>query len=216
MQALNYPSNQNPIELAQYHFQWAEKHMNQFWREIDFGDHDFSADRPIRLGMLSGDFCRHPVGRFAMLLCHHLDLERFDLFIYSNNHETDDLKPSFEEHALWCDVTAMTDDEAAKKIREDRIDILLDLSGHTKGNRLGIVARKPAPIQAALFAYPNTTGLAAVDYRDNQRQPDRWCSDKRTTQPESGPVCEQRYRDDCLLCGRRDQAGYRSDLPGSF
>ena len=165
VQALNYPSNQNPIELAQYHFQWAEKHMNQFWREIDFGDHDFSADRPIRLGMLSGDFCRHPVGRFAMLLCHHLDLERFDLFIYSNNHETDDLKPSFEEHALWCDVTAMTDDEAAKKIREDRIDILLDLSGHTKGNRLGIVARKPAPIQAALFAYPNTTGLAAVDYR---------------------------------------------------
>ena len=139
--------------------------MNHLGREFDFGDHDFSEDRRIRLGMLSGDFCRHPVGRFAMLLCHHLDLERFDLFIYSNNHETDELKPSFEEHADWCDITGLTDDEAAKKIRKDRVDILLDLSGHTKGNRLGIVARKPAPIQAALFAYPNTTGLGAVDYR---------------------------------------------------
>ena len=165
VQALNYPSNQKPNELAEIHFQWAEKYMNHLGREFDFGDHDFSEDRRIRLGMLSGDFCRHPVGRFAMLLCHHLDLERFDLFIYSNNNETDELKPSFEEHADWCDITGLTDDEAAKKIRVDRVDILLDLSGHTKGNRLGIVARKPAPIQAASFAYPNTTGLGAVDYR---------------------------------------------------
>ena len=165
VQALNYPSNQKPNELAEIHFQWAEKYMNHLGREFDFGDHDFSEDRRIRIGMLSGDFCRHPVGRFAMLLCHHLDLERFDLFIYSNNNETDELKPSFEEHADWCDITGLTDDEAAKKIRVDRVDILLDLSGHTKGNRLGIVARKPAPIQAASFAYPNTTGLGAVDYR---------------------------------------------------
>ena len=165
VQALNYPSNQKPTELAQIHFQWAEKYMNHLGREFDFSDHDFSDNRRIRLGMLSGDFSRHPVGRFAMLLCHHLDLQRFELFIYSNNHETDELKPSFEEHAVWCDVTKLTDDEAAKKIRVDRVDILLDLSGHTKGNRLGIVARKPAPIQAASFAYPNTTGLGAVDYR---------------------------------------------------
>ena len=94
--------------------------------------------------------------------CHHLDLRRFELFIYSNNHETDELKPSFEEHAVWCDVTKLTDDEAAKKIRVDQVDILLDLSGHTKGNRLGIVARKPAPIQAASFAYPNTTRLVLL------------------------------------------------------
>ena len=165
VQALNYPSNQKPTKLAEIHFQWAEKYMNHLGREFDFGDHDFSEDRRIRLGMLSGDFCRHPVGRFAMLLCHHLDLERFDLFIYSNNNETDELKPSFEEHADWCDITGLTDDEAAQKIRVDRVDILLDLSGHTKDNRLGIVARKPAPIQAASFAYPNTTGLGAVDYR---------------------------------------------------
>ena len=55
--------------------------------------------------------------------------------------------------------------EAFSDLVSEHIDILLDLSGHTKGNRLGIVARKPAPIQAALFAYPNTTGLVAVDYR---------------------------------------------------
>jgi len=165
VQALNYPSNQDPAELAKFHFQWAEKHMNHFSREVDFECNDLSTNRTIRLGMLSGDFCRHPVGRFAMLLCHHLDHDRFELLIYSNNLETDELKPSFEEHAKWNDITVMTDDEAAAQIRQDRVDILLDLSGHTKGNRLGILARKPAPIQAALFAYPNTTGLSVVDYR---------------------------------------------------
>ena len=67
VQALNYPSNQNSIELAQYHFQWAEKYMNQFWREIDFGDHDFSADRPIRLGCCPAIFA---VTRSAVLPCY--------------------------------------------------------------------------------------------------------------------------------------------------
>ena len=165
VQALNYPSNQSPTELAELHFRWAAKHMSALSRGVDFSNHDFSTNRPIRLGMLSGDFCRHPVGRFAMLLCHHLDQERFNVFLYSNNLETDELKTTFEELATWRDISTVDDPRAEEIIRTDRIDILLDLSGHTKANRLGIIARKPAPVQAAMFAYPNTTGLEVVDYR---------------------------------------------------
>ena len=65
----------------------------------------------------------------------------------------------------WHNIAGQLDAEVVQLIRSDRLDVLLDFSGHTSGNRLGVLAQKPAPVQATLFGYPNTTGLSAVDYR---------------------------------------------------
>nr|MBC8245416.1 tetratricopeptide repeat protein [Verrucomicrobiota bacterium] len=182
LQALNYASNQNPGTLARLHREWAAKHADPLGQAATFRDHDFRTDRPLRLGLLSADFCRHPVGRFALVLCHHIDRGRFALFIYANREEEkeEELKASFESLATWRGIFGQNDDTVAGQIAADRIDILLDLSGHTKGNRLTILAHRPAPVQASVFAYPNTTGMAAIDHR---------VSDSHSDPPgETGPL----------------------------
>ncbi|MEE2946692.1 MAG: tetratricopeptide repeat protein [Verrucomicrobiota bacterium] len=165
LQALNYASNQNPETLARLHREWAAKHADPLGQTANFSDHDFHADRPLRIGLLSADFCRHPVGRFALTLCHHIDRSRFELFVYANREKEDELKASFESLASWRNIFGQTDDAVVRQIAGDRVDILLDLSGHTKGSRLGILARRAGPVQASVFAYPNTTGMSAIDHR---------------------------------------------------
>ena len=165
LQALNYASNQNPETLARLHREWATRHADPLGQAGGFREHDFRADRPLRIGFLSTDFCRHPVGRFALILCLHIDRDQFELFVYANNEREDELKADFEAFATWRGIFGKKEDEVAAQIGADRIDILLDLSGHTKGNRLGVLALRSAPVQASVFAYPNTTGMAAIDYR---------------------------------------------------
>ncbi len=123
-------------------------------------------DRTLRIGWVSGDLYNHAVASFiepvlAQLRNHPL----LELYAYSNNSLEDDvtrrLKGCF---AQWHQVTTLSDVQLAKKITEDRIDVLIDLSGHTTLNRLRTFARKPAPIQASWIGYPGTTGLKAMDY----------------------------------------------------
>ena len=94
----------------------------------------------------------------------------------------------------WRDIAGSDDDAVARMVREDRIDILVDLAGHSKGNRLGVFARGPAPVQMTWLGYPDTTGLAAVDFRitDDTADP--------------APAAEQRHTEkllrmnECFLC----------------
>jgi protein O-GlcNAc transferase len=121
--------------------------------------------RRLRVGLLSGDLRAHPVGRFLSAVLGELDPARVELFAYSNTEEEDAvtaaIRPSVPH---WLNVHGMSDRDLDARIVADRIDILADLSGHTGGNRLMVLARKPAPVSFTWLGYFATTGLAAIDY----------------------------------------------------
>ena len=123
-------------------------------------------NRRLRVGYVSPDFRRHPVGYNVLPLLEQHDHGGFEVFCYSNVARADDFTQRFRGWAdHWRDIRTMNDEEAADRIREDRIDILVDLALHTGENRLGVFARKPAPLQVSFAGYPGTTGLPTIDYR---------------------------------------------------
>jgi predicted O-linked N-acetylglucosamine transferase (SPINDLY family) len=126
---------------------------------------DRDPDRRLRVGLLSADLRAHPVGRFLSAVLPALDPAKVELFAYSNTDEedavTDVLRPAVPH---WLNVHALSDRDLEARIVADRIDILVDLSGHTSGNRLMVLARRPAPVAFTWIGYFATTGLAAIDY----------------------------------------------------
>lgn len=127
---------------------------------------DFDPERVLRIGFVSPDFRRHPVASFAEPIIEGLDRERFRVICYSTTHAKDHVTERIAGHAdEFVDAAAISDDALTDRIVRDRIDVLVDLAGHTLGHRLGVLARKPAPVQATAIGYPNTTGLEAVDAR---------------------------------------------------
>lgn len=125
-----------------------------------------AAGKRLKIGYVSPDFRAHAVAFFIEPVLAHHDHERIEVYCYCNHPVSDQvtlrLKSLVER---WRDISAIDDDEAVKQIRQDGIDILVDLAGHTAGNRLQIFARKPAPVQVTWLGYPCTTGLSAMDYR---------------------------------------------------
>ena len=122
--------------------------------------------RRLRIGYVSPDFKQHAVAHFIEPVLANHQKDGFEIFCYSNNTIVDATTRHLQSLVPhWRDITGMTDQEAAKKIRDDGIDILVDLAGYTNLNRLMIFTLKPAPVQATWIGYPNTTGLSRMDYR---------------------------------------------------
>lgn len=121
----------------------------------------------IRIAYISPDFRRHSVGYFFLPLLEHHDRNRFEIFCLSDAKNTDDITRQMVALADgWRDISGFSDDEAETVIQEVAPDILIDLAGHTGQTiRLGLFARRLAPIQISWLGYPNTTGLASMDYR---------------------------------------------------
>lgn len=123
-------------------------------------------ERPLRIGFVSADFREHPVARLAEPILANLDPSRFGTFCYSGVKGEDELTRAIKGAAgTWRETAALSDEALADLIRRDRIDILVDLSGHMGNHRLTMFARKPAPLQVTHFNYPDTTGMSAMDYR---------------------------------------------------
>jgi protein O-GlcNAc transferase len=153
-----------PERMFEEHRRWAQLYAAGLPRF----EHTPSAEDPgrrLRIGFVSGDFRVHSVRSFITPILRGLDRREFDVVCYSNFNGSD--AATEELRALageWHDVAHTTDAALANQIRNDRIDILVDLSGHTFGNRLLVFGRKPAPIQVTYLGYANTTGLETMDY----------------------------------------------------
>ncbi len=122
--------------------------------------------RKLKVGYVSADFRSHAVAYFIEPILRHHDREQYEIFCYHNSRRHDDVTErllSLADH--WQPCVSMSDEQLAHKIEADGIDILVDLSGHTAGNRLLAFARKPAPIQITYVGYLSTTGLSGMDYR---------------------------------------------------
>ena len=123
------------------------------------------AGRRLRIGYVSADFREHPVVSFLEPILAAHDRHRFEIFCYSDVSRPDAITRRLQGYAdYWRSLVGLSDAQAAERIRQDDIEILVDLAGHTGGNRLRAFARKPAPIQVSYLGYLGTTGLSAMDY----------------------------------------------------
>jgi len=164
--ALLYRSEEDPAATKAEHRVWAEQFARPLAGKIKDHGNDRSPQRRLRIGYVSADLRRHPVGYLLMPLFERHDRANFEIHCYFNYRRADDLTDRFKQFCnVWRDIADLSDEEVATRIRSDAIDVLVDLSAHTRGNRLLVFARKPAPIQVTYLAYPGTTGLDTIDYR---------------------------------------------------
>ena len=201
---LNYSANQDAASIFREHQRFGEL----FARRYEAPAPDPAWPRRLRIGYVSPDFRDHVVTRFLEPILERHDRAKFDVYCYYNHRQKDAVTDRLRELATrWFDCEDLSDAELADRIREDRIDILVDLAGHTAGNCLLAMAMKPAPVQATYLGYPNTTGLGAVDlritdaYADPPGESDRFsaeqlvrlpgtyfCYRPNKTSPEVGPL----------------------------
>lgn len=122
--------------------------------------------RPLRVGYISGDFRRHVVSRFFEPVLQRHDRARMQCVLFHNHAGRDEVTDRLQRLAHeWHEVAALGDDALERLIRSRGLDLLIDLSGHTEGHRLDVLARKPAPVQASWLGYLHATGVPAMDFR---------------------------------------------------
>ncbi len=148
------------------HGSWNQRHAEPLARFARPHLNVADPDRRLKIGYVSPDLRNHPVGRFLLPLLEAHDEKCVEVFCYASVASFDEVSQQLRSLAHhWIDAKDLSDELLAQRIREDRIDILVDLSAHTKKSRLLVFARKPAPVQVTYLAYCSTTGLCAIDYR---------------------------------------------------
>jgi protein O-GlcNAc transferase len=163
---LNYLPDRSADSVAAEHRLWDMVHGGAVDTRPRTYETDLSIDRRLRIGYVSGDFRHHPVGYFIEPLLDRHDHIQNEIFCYARVGRPDDFTDRLRPLAdHWISILELSETAAADRIRDDRIDILIDLAGHTNGGQMLLFARKPAPIQASWLGYPHSTGLRAIDYR---------------------------------------------------
>jgi predicted O-linked N-acetylglucosamine transferase (SPINDLY family) len=179
---MQYSDKLSQEEIFQAHVQWGQRFGGKAC--YDFPNWKAGKKRP-RIGFVSSDFNAHPVGFFILPVLEGLRGTEIDVYLYPSNAFTDPITAQIRSLCdVWRPIVALTAKAAADVIYQDKIDLLIDLNGHTRGNRLDVFALKPAPKQATWIGYPDTTGLPEMDYRfvdsitDPPGEADRWCTEK--------------------------------------
>ncbi|EEF31867.1 probable UDP-N-acetylglucosamine--peptide N-acetylglucosaminyltransferase SPINDLY [Ricinus communis] len=206
--AMNYINEGHDEKLFEAHRDWGRRFM-RLYPQYTMWDNPKDLDRPLVIGYVSPDYFTHSVSYFIEAPLVYHDYANYKVVVYSAVVKADAKTIRFREKVLkqggiWRDIYGIDEKKVASMVREDNVDILVELTGHTANNKLGMMACRPAPIQVTWIGYPNTTGLPTIDYRITDsladprdtkqkhveelvRLPD--CFLCYTPSPEAGPVC---------------------------
>lgn len=165
LHVLHFSPNLDGEMLFQEHKQWGRTYA-----PMDLArrchDNDPDPDRRLRIGYISPNFYRHSVAFFFESLLDAHNRNEVEVYGYGDirfaDEVTERLKPKF---CCYRDIRQMSKKAIVDLIEQDNVDILVDLAGHTKYNKLTVLAHKPAPVQVTYLGYPNTTGMEQIDYR---------------------------------------------------
>jgi len=180
---LIYTLHAHPAEndgtIAEEHRRWNRQFSEPVRPLIRPHANDRQPGRRLRIGYVSPDFRAGSVAFFLTPLLENHDHRQYEVYCYASVRHPDGVTQRLQKTAdVWRDVGALSDQQLAECVRNDGVDILVDLSMHTTGNRLQAFARKPAPVQVSWLAYPGTTGVETMDFRmtdariDPARSPD--------------------------------------------
>ncbi|AOB33601.1 hypothetical protein AKI39_10420 [Bordetella sp. H567] len=187
---LHYMPDRSPLDILQACKEWARKFAPTvpLPRPVPA---DRSPDRKLRIGMFSDGFRQHPVGAMTTSALEHLVKLGFELYIYTTNSRVDEITQRVMAIATrWASIANVRDEELARRVREDGIDVLVDLAGHNSGNRIRTMTLQPAPILMKwVGGLINTTGVEAIDYllTDNIESPpgsDSFYTEKLVRMPD--------------------------------
>lgn len=150
------------MELLQAHRGWGRRYEQKDAAPLT----DASGDRPLVVGFVSPDFRDNVVGYMIEPLLHELNRSEFSIVCYSHAPRSDEITEEIKRSSdQWRDIAGWPDAQVVEQIRQDRVDLLIDLATHVAHNRLPIFAAKPAPVQATMMNYPFSSGLATMDWR---------------------------------------------------
>ncbi|ONY27414.1 glycosyltransferase [Burkholderia cenocepacia] len=163
---ITHISDFDPQALITEHRKFGERYGNHKRKRAAVFSNSRDPARKLQVGFVSGDLFSHAVASYAVPVIEHLAADPgIAMHFYHNHFEEDHVSERFKAHATtWRTVAGMSDTAFLERVRNDRIDIVIDLSGHTGRNRLVALAQRAAPVQASWIGYPATTGLAAMDY----------------------------------------------------
>jgi protein O-GlcNAc transferase len=164
--ALQFHPGYDPKTIFEEHRRWNQQHAVPLGKFIQPHANDRNPDRRLRIGYVSPDFRDHVVGQNLSPLLREHDHLQTEIFCYANMVRGDAFTEQIRGNAdAWRSIARLSDSQVVDLIRQDQIDILVDLSVHTAHNRLLVFARKPAPVQVSYLGYCSTTGLETMDYR---------------------------------------------------
>jgi protein O-GlcNAc transferase len=164
---LNFSKRLSPAQLFEEHRRWGERLEARTRTALRTESVNKDPEKRLRIGYVSSDLRDHAVAAFLEPVLETHDNHAFEVFCFNTSTAAEDAVTARLKHSadVWQNVGGLDDQALADAICKSRIDILVDLSGHTSGNRLSMFAMKPAPIQVTWLGYLNTTGLTTMDYR---------------------------------------------------
>jgi predicted O-linked N-acetylglucosamine transferase (SPINDLY family) len=163
--SMQYLPEISPGELYDAHLKWAARHAPVRAEKSPSHTLDLSTRR-LRLGYISPNFNAHSVACFFQPVLAAHNRQSVEIFCYSDVTKPDAITLQLKELAEhWRDIAGQSDAQVVAMIRQDKLDVLIDLAGHTAQNRLPVFACKPAPVQMTWLGYPGTTGMKQMDYR---------------------------------------------------